>query len=82
MCVYNHCCTDAEYAEADMASSLLYCVTDQMALTSYLVAQAHSLNNIVFYGSYLSGQTIIMAQIKEKIAVCSNVLKVGLAAVH
>lgn len=64
-----------QFNEADVASSLLYCVTDQMALTSYLVAQAHSIHNIVFYGSYLSGQTGIVAQIKEKIAACSYVLK-------
>jgi len=66
---------NVQFAEADLAASLLYCVTDQMALTSYLTAQAHSLHNIVFYGSYLGGHEHIIGQIKEKMAACSYVLK-------
>ena len=69
------CFIDAQFAEEDLASSLLYCITDQMAQTSYLVAQAHSLQNVVFYGSYLSAPTVI-EQIKEKMAACSFFLKV------
>ncbi|ELT96599.1 hypothetical protein CAPTEDRAFT_226291 [Capitella teleta] len=58
-------------SEADIASSLLYLITDQMAQTVYLVAKCQNVSRAVFCGSFLSHNQSIISQIREKLASAS-----------
>ena len=64
-------------SEEDIASSLLYLITDQMTQTAYLVAQCHGVHRAIFCGSFLGHNLSIIAQIRDKLAAASSYLNVS-----
>ena len=69
--------SDQSLAEEDIASSLLYLITDQMAQTAYLVAKCQGVTKAIFTGSFLGRNLAIIAQIKTKLATASVYLNVS-----
>ena len=87
MCLISRCLavwsrgsSDQSIAEADIASSLLYLITDQMTQTVYLVAKCQGVSTAIFCGSFLGHNLSIIAQIKSKLEAASVYLNVS--AVH
>ena len=74
---FSVCIVDARFQDEDIASSLLYCITDQLAASAYLVAKCQGISNVVFCGSYIAGNPQIIQQIRTKLTNCSSFLKVG-----
>jgi len=66
---------EVSFAEEDIASSLLYSITDNLAQTSYLVAKGHDVHRAVFCGSYLASNRIIIDQINTKLHFASLFMK-------
>jgi len=65
----------AGFRDADIASSILYAVTDNLALQSYYIAQSQHVHRICFCGTYLSGNSSIITQMKQKHEGMSSYLK-------
>ena len=64
------------FSEQDIASSLLFSTTDQLAQTIYLVARNCRVRRAVFCGSFAGQNSAIMRQLCDKLAQCSALLRV------
>ncbi|KAI0227194.1 4'-phosphopantetheine phosphatase [Lamellibrachia satsuma] len=64
-----------QFSEQDVASSLLYATTDQLAQTIYLVARNCRVQRAVFCGFFAGQNSAIMRQLRDKLAQCSVFLK-------
>ena len=76
-----YCClfilADAQFKEEDIAHSLLYSITEQLAHTAYLTAKAEGIDKAIFCGSFISANAAIIEQINSKLAHCELYLKVS-----
>ncbi len=66
-----------EYSEEDIAHSLLYAITDNLAQTVYMVAKMEGLEYACFCGTFVQDSDSIRSIIKQKIQGASFYLGVS-----
>ena len=66
------------YRQEDIADSLLYAVTDNLAQQAYLVAKAEKIDHICFCGSFVEDNNSIRSIITDKLVAASFYIGVSL----
>ena len=75
--ICTHLSAENNYKEEDIADSLLYAVTDNLAQQVYLVAKAEKINYACFCGSYVEDNSTIRSIITDKLHAASFYLDVS-----
>ena len=70
--------SENNYKEEDIADSLLYAITDNLAAQAYLVAKAEKINYTCFCGNYVEDNDTIRSIITDKLQAAALYLGVSL----